>query len=184
MRILKIAVGGLAAILVTLVVLTVALEEYPPELRPPQQQAFCAAIRAARVGYYAALDARNEIRRNERTARVRKVRRQEFERLLSPDGRIEEWRVIVGRVSDEALSGVLGPQLRLFLGCKAIIVTTNDLREARSQLGRLQVEESVLLWGSFEVGDPDDFVREMSLTEFGGIDEPEFAFRLERLLEP
>ena len=106
------------------------------EMGPVQQQEFCTAIIEAEFAFAEAIGERNQVRRNNLVAETREARRAEIERLIG-DGAIEDWEVIVARVTDHMVGGIKTPQLQLELGCDAVLLTVNDLNAARGYLAAI-----------------------------------------------
>ncbi len=175
--------GSIVAGSILVATCVVILEQEPAiDDRPPSQMTLCEAIDNARAEYRNLDSSANEIRENLHHKAVRDTRRADFESLLGPIvGEVKAWRGNLRELSDEMLGGVFGVQLRIDLGCRAELVTTNDLSKVREQLAGLRVGQQVTVDGHFETGDTKDFLREMSLTEAGGIYDPEFAFQISHI---
>ena len=175
-RVVFVILGSIGAVVLCSQVMEGVREAELP--KPTKQLAFCRGVELARKAYRTAIDEKNEIRQNQLTTRARLSRKMLLVELL-PDGTITEWIGRVGRISDESFGGAVGVQVRFGLGCDALLVTTNDLSAHRSELGRLEVRQYVTVSGML-VPDPTgkDAFKELSLTETGGMLEPEFAFEL------
>ena len=175
--------GSIVAAAILIATCVVIFDQEPAiDDRPQSQMALCAVIEKARAQYGNIDSSANKILENLHHKAVRDTRRADFESLLGPTGgEFKAWRGKLIDLTDEMLGGVFGIQLRIDLGCRAELVTTNDLSTIREQLAGIPVGERVTIDGRFLTGHTKDFLKELSLTESGGIYDPELAFQMSNI---
>ena len=142
---------------------------------PNVERDFCEIIERGRVSYSNASSDQNRLRAEQQQAVTREVRKGRMESLLrSPD--LEDWVVTVKSVDRNFFGSDC--DLRVKLPCEGTLVATVAHDSSLFSIAsNLNIGSSIRVSGALKPTQTGkDAFSELSLTESGGMDSPDFKF--------
>lgn len=145
-------------------------------------QSFCRLIDRYRDRYEAAHDA-TELERDSLELDVIAQRAKELSALL-PDGMVNNWSVKIDSITPD--SNGRDVYLDLDLPCNAVLKTTPSypIKSHSPLFGvvkGLRAGDNIIVTGSLIAGGGKHGFKEMSITDSGSMDEPEYALRITKI---